>query len=70
MGQRDLSGRLARWALKLQGMNFSIEHRTGKDNVVADALSRTPEFEDINEIVTERFSGIPKFNYMFKNLVY
>lgn len=53
MGQRDLSGRLARWALKLQGMNFSIEHRTGKDNVVADALSRTPEFEDINEIVTE-----------------
>lgn len=44
MGQRDLGGRLARWALQLQGMNFSIEHRRGKDNVVADALSLTLNF--------------------------
>jgi len=37
MTQQDLQERLARWALKLQGFNFSIEHRRGSENVVADA---------------------------------
>lgn len=40
MSQRDLSGRLARWSLKLQAMDFTIEHRSGKENIVPDALSR------------------------------
>lgn len=54
MGQRDLSGRLARWALKLQGLNFSIEHRRGKENIVPDTLSRVHEGEDfVDSLVLE-----------------
>ena len=34
------NARLARWALSLQGRNLEIRHVPGKQNVVADALSR------------------------------
>ena len=40
MNQKDLSGRLARWSLKLQGFNFNIVHQKGSENIVPDALSR------------------------------
>jgi hypothetical protein len=29
-----------RWCLQIQGIDFSVQHKPGKDNVVADALSR------------------------------
>lgn len=48
MESKDLHGRLARWSLKLQGFNFSIQHIKGKDNVVADTLSRI-HCDSINE---------------------
>jgi len=51
MSQGDLSGRLARWAVKLQGFRFEIEHRRGIDNVVPDCLSRQ-NFEDIEELMS------------------
>lgn len=35
-----LSPKMARWVTTLQGFKFDIEHVRGKDNVVADALSR------------------------------
>lgn len=50
MGQRDLSGRLARWSLKLQAYDFSIEYRKGTQNVVPDALSRAYMDELDNEL--------------------
>jgi hypothetical protein len=36
------SGKLARWALTIQELNLIIEHRAGKLNANADALSRNP----------------------------
>lgn len=49
MRQPDLSGRLARWSLKLQGYKLKILHRRGTQNVVPDCLSRQ-NFEEISEL--------------------
>lgn len=40
--QKDVSGRLARWILSLQQHDMIIKHVRGKNNVVADAISRIP----------------------------
>lgn len=40
------TGRLARWGLQIQQLNFSIEYIPGKVNVTADMLSRPPCSED------------------------
>lgn len=49
MSQKDLTGRLARWSLKLQAFDFTIEHRKGSANIVPDALSRVY----VDEIVAD-----------------
>lgn len=38
---RNLSGRLARWAVRIQQFDFTVKHRHGKDHVVPDTLSRS-----------------------------
>lgn len=40
---KNPTGRLARWAMRLRQHTFSIIHRKGSSNVVADALSRLYE---------------------------
>lgn len=55
MSQKDLTGRLARWSLKLQGFDFSIEHRKGSENVVPDALSRV----HVDELCAEQDTCFP-----------
>lgn len=42
------SGRLQRWMVKLSQYSFNIVHKKGSLNVVADALSRSPEDNSIN----------------------
>lgn len=50
---KDPSGRLGRWALKLQQYNFSLIHRKGKLHVVPDALSRSVEIIDFRKLSVE-----------------
>ncbi|GMF24511.1 unnamed protein product [Phytophthora fragariaefolia] len=42
MTAREPAGRLHRWALTLQAYDFEIQYRPGRENHVADALSRVP----------------------------
>lgn len=46
---KNPSGRLARWALELQQYDFNIEYRPGKNNQIADQLSRNPALATIED---------------------
>lgn len=46
------TGRLARWALKIQGFNVRIEYLPGKQNVVADTLPRPPLEDETDDAVS------------------
>lgn len=42
MSLKSPTGRLARWALALQAFDVKIDYTPGRDNVIADMLSRPP----------------------------
>lgn len=52
------TGRLARWAVLLQGYKYEIHYKPGKKNEVADALSRRP-YPETSESLPESEDVIP-----------
>lgn len=74
---KDPTGRLSRWALRMQQFDFTLSHRKGKLNVVPDALSRILNTEesmliDIGEKVSDfenlkqKLEENPTFNPDFR----
>ena len=63
LGQKDLTPRLARWALILQGYSFSIKHVKGSLNVVPDAISRM-EHTETHTKVDDDIENFPDLNEM------
>lgn len=55
MSQDKLTQRQARWVTYIQGFNMTIIHKLGRFNIVADALSRRPDYAmDINSIFVDQ----------------
>ena len=42
LNSKHPSAKLARWAMAIQELDLKITHRSGRSNLVADALSRNP----------------------------
>ena len=53
MEQRELNERQQKWVSKIQAYDFEIEYVKGKNNVVANALSRRPASLSLLEISSD-----------------
>lgn len=51
----NANSRIQRWALLLSQYDYDLEHKSGKDNVVAEALSRLPLHDDFKSNVPAEY---------------
>lgn len=63
----NANSRLLRWALKLQSYDFVLQYRKGKDNVLADCLSRINTIRILDQNYTELIDKIVKAPHDYKN---
>lgn len=63
----NANSRLLRWALKLQSYDFVIQYRKGKDNVLADCLSRIETVQIVDQDYVELRKNIQKDPDKFKS---
>ena len=70
MTTKELNARQARWAEELSSYDFVIEHIKGKENTVADALSRRPDYQDAKQVdrTTQIFKETNEGLIMNKNI--
>lgn len=64
---KEPTGKLARWALRLQQYSFELAHRKGKLNVVPDALSRI-QVDELPVADIETDSEDPWYNNLRKKI--
>ena len=70
--QRKVSDRHSRWIEYLQDYTFVIRHKKGKDNVVADALSRRPHVLHMMQVrvlgfeqMVDAYADCPDFGKLY-----
>ena len=57
------NSKLIKWRLQLAEYEFEIKHRPGKQNAVADALSRLPATDiNMNEVESDDESSVHSAN--------
>jgi hypothetical protein len=71
---KELNARQARWAEELSSYDFRIEHIKGKENKVADALSRRADYKEDNaerrtEVLMEKDGALILNRHMKLNIV-
>lgn len=63
----NANSRLLRWALKLQSYDFNLQYRKGKDNILADCLSRIDSLQVIEDEYVDLMENIRKNPHQYKN---
>lgn len=73
---KDYDSKCARWSIRLSFFKFDIEHVSGKNNTVADHLSRFVEQEEMHEdgneyvcVIDQPVTGYEKFQRFQTHLV-
>ena len=64
--QKDPRGKFSRWLIELQSINYNIIYRKGKDNILADHLSRFPG--QLDEDINEERECFERFLYPIDNI--